>query len=554
MKILVSLSNDGFGDNRPYKMHIVDIEEITEGIYYKENETLDINKLKECVNITVNENNFKNDIQNPKEYIEANFDIGRLIGFGKKAEDFHITNVYYDEDNKPQLYRVVDSHGIISIHDISEFEYRKKSSLLGSDLDNLPSFVKKEPISKAYEWWKLRDEASKQNEKRGNFGHFEAEEDMSVKVLYHYLTGARGFKVGYHTITEIEKTSEIQHEYMLFKDMASIKLVESIPKEKEMDNLSLNDKYDVFGFKKEPYPSKRQLKYHGASMTVSCNRENYPTFDFFNGPSFQCSSQDRVDVDIKYQDGLMSVYNKLEDAGCIEKVFKLDNFRMFINNLLPEEIVSLSKSLQKEKDDNKNHGFAFPTGGHFSTLNTRDWINVIGLAVSMQYFSSELLELIEPIHQQYKNLYLLKLGELIENIGAYDALEVMKWTKENIANVLENISLVNKNGAIVKNDTSIMDQIDNLFSFKRNNSPLPEWLQIYSPETIESMGGVDLLIEAIEVRGEKVVKETMLPLIEAIEHEEKQNNRLDGKKYINPNEIIISEKVDQPNETNHIKL
>ena len=50
------------------------------------------------------------------------------------------------------------------MHDISELEYRKKSSILGGALEKLPAFVKKEPLSSAYEWWKAKDEAGKKSE------------------------------------------------------------------------------------------------------------------------------------------------------------------------------------------------------------------------------------------------------------------------------------------------------------------------------------------------------------------------------------------------------
>lgn len=235
MKVLVGLSKREFEDNEPYRMCVVETDEIKGGIKSSEWEDLDIEKLNECVNIRISTENFKNNIQNPNEYINADFDIERLIGWGRKQKDFQVTNVYYDESNQPQLYRVVSSDGYVSMHDISELEYRKMSSILGSTIEELPLFVKKEPLSSAYEWWKAKDEAGKKSESRFFSGQFETYESMPVKLLYHYLTGVKGFKVGYHTATEITEdySSEIQHEYMLFKDTANIKLRESIPKKKK---------------------------------------------------------------------------------------------------------------------------------------------------------------------------------------------------------------------------------------------------------------------------------------------------------------------------------
>lgn len=169
MKVLVGLSKIGFEDNEPYRMCIIETDEITGGIKSSEWEDLDIEKLNECVNIHISAENFKNNIQNPNEYINTDFDIEKLIGWGRKQKDFQVTNVYYDESNQPQLYRVVSSDGHVSMHDISELEYRKMSSILGSTLEELPSFVKKEPLSSAYEWWKAKDEAGKKSESRFSF-------------------------------------------------------------------------------------------------------------------------------------------------------------------------------------------------------------------------------------------------------------------------------------------------------------------------------------------------------------------------------------------------
>ncbi len=560
MKVLVGLSKRGVEDNEPYRMYIAETDEITGGIKSPEWEDLDIGKLNECVNIRISAENFKNNIQNPNEYINADFDIERLIGWGRKQKDFQVTNVYYDESNQPQLYRVVSSDGHISMHDISELEYRKKSSILGSTLEELPSFVKKEPLSSAYEWWKAKDEAGKKSESRFFSGQFETYESMPVKLLYHYLTGVKGFKVGYHTATEITEdySSEIQHEYMLFKDTANIKLRESIPKKQETHSLYSFGGYGMFGEEKDPYPDKRKLSYYGATMSMICTRENYPTFDIHHGPSSQCSyDKDGIAIGIDYRNGLMSIYNKLEDAGCISKDWRLDEYNRIFGmteySLLPEEIALLSARLQSQKENTMYGHVMSATHGHWSTFNTDTWIKVAGLAISTQFYSPELREKINPILQQYPILFSSQLGEMIEDMGAKDALEVMKWTKENSKNVLQDISLVREDGTLQKSNVSVVDQMSNLFTFKRNNYPLPDWLQIYSPETIQSLGGVELLQRAINTRGEELAKESIPILAEGIESERRYELRRAGERFIKPDEVIISEDSNYTNEINEIR-
>lgn len=561
MKILVGLSQSGFEDNEPYRMCIVETDEITDRISSLEWKDLDIVKLNECVNIRINAEKFKNNIQNPNEYINADFDIERLIGWGRKQKDFQVTNVYYDESNQPQLYRVVSSDGYISMHDISELEYSKMSSILGETLEELPSFVKKEPLSSAYEWWKAKDDAGKKSESRFFSGQFETYESMPVKLLYHYLTGVKGFKVGYHTVTEINEdySSQIQHEYMLFKDTANIKLTESVPTKENKHNLYSFGGYGMFREEKDPYPDKRKLSYYGATMSMICTRENYPTFDIHHGPSFQGSyDKDGIAIDIDYRNGLMSIYNKLQNAGCISKDWRLGEydsiFGMAEYNLIPNELALLSARLQSEKENVIYGHVMSATHGHWSTFNTDNWVKVAGLAVSTQFYSSELREKINPILQKYQILFSSELGEMIEDMGAKDALEVMKWTKENAKNVLQDISLVKEDGTLQKSNVNVVEQMSNLFTYKRNNYPLPDWLQIYSPETIQSLGGVELLQQAINTRGEELIKKSIQMLAEGIESERRYELRRVGQRFVKSNEVIISDDSNYENEIKRSKI
>ncbi len=558
MKILVGLNKRGFDDNEPYRMCIVETDEIKDGIQSSEWEDLDVSKLSECVNINISAENFKNNMQNPNEYITADFDIEKLIGWGRNQKDFQVTNVYYDESNQPQLYRVVSSDGYISMHDISELEYRKKSSILGATLEELPAFVKKEPLSSAYEWWKAKDEAGKKSESRFFSGQFETYESMPVKLLYHYLTGVKGFKVGYHTTTEITEdySSEIQHEYMLFKDTANIKLRESVPKEQNRHSLYSFGGYGMFGQEKDPYPDKRQLSYYGATMSMICTRENYPTFDIHHGPSSQSGyDKDGIAIDIDYRNGLMSIYNKLESAGCISKNWRLSGYNNFFGMteyaLLPEELALLSARLQSEKEGVRYGHVMSATHGHWSTFNTDEWIKAVGLALSTQFYSPELREKINPILQNYQVLFSSELGKMIEDMGAKDALEVMKWSKENAKTVLQDISLVKEDGTLQKANVAVVDQMSNLFTYKRNNYPLPDWLQIYSPETIEALGGVELLQQAINTRGEELTKESIPILAEGIESERRYELRKTGERFVKPEEVIVQDSMsEEPNYSN----
>lgn len=318
----------------------------------------------------------------------------------------------------------------------------------------------------------------------------------------------------------------------------------------------------MFGEEKDSYPDKRKLSYYGVTMSMICTRENYPTFDIYHGPSSQGSyDKDGIAIDIDCRNGLMSIYNKLEDAKCISKDWRLGEynriFGMTAYSLLPEEIALLSTRLQSQKENIMYGHVMSATHGHWSTFNTDNWIKVAGLAVSTQFYSAELREKIEPILQKYQILFSSELGEMIEEMGAKDALEVMKWTKENSKTVLQDISLVREDGILQKSNVTIVDQMSNLFTYKRNNYPLPDWLQIYSPETIQSLGGVELLQQAITTRGEELTKESISILAEGIESERRYELRRTGERFVKHDEILsekmMSEDTNYSNQSSGMK-
>ena len=302
----------------------------------------------------------------------------------------------------------------------------------------------------------------------------------------------------------------------------------------------------MFGEEKDPYPSKRKLSYYGATMSMICTRENYPTFDIHSGPSSQGPyDKDGIAIDIDYRNGLMYVYNKLEANGCISKDWRLSEYNSFFGMteyaLLPEELALLSAKLQSEKEGTRYGHVMSATHGHWSTFNTDQWIKASALALGTQFYGPELREKLNPIFQNYQNLYTKELRQLIEEMGAKDALETMKWTKEASREVLKTISLVKSDGSLQKANTDVVDQMSGLYTYKRNNYPLPDWLQIYSPETIEALGGVELLQELISKRGEQVAKDSVPILAEGIESERRYELRNQRKQFIQPEEIITEQ-------------
>lgn len=549
MKLLIGLSDNLLEENSSYEMCIIDTDIIPEPNSSHDNwKKVNLDELSQCVNVKVDVTKFQSLTQNPAEYISADFDVEKLIGWKRNHNDFQITNVYYDEKGEPQLYRVVNSDGYMSIHDISEYPYREANNLYGKSIEELPDFVKKEPLSAAYEWWKEKDEKGKKSESRFFSGQFETNERMPVKLLYHYLVGVKGFKVGYHTQTEITEDykPEIHHEYFLYKDTANIKLRESVPLKKEKDAVDLFDRYVMFDENGDLYPGKRKLGYYGATMSMICNRENYPKFDIYSGPSSQCQyDKDGIAISIDGRKNLMHIYNKLEESGCISKDWRLGEYNSFFGStddaLLPEELALLSTKLQSEKTNTRYCHAVSIINNHWSMLNTDQWIKVSSIAAGLQFYSPELREKLNPIFEKYKDLYMKELCILIEEMGAKDALETMKWTKESSKEVLKTISLVKNDGSLQKADIDVVDQMRGLYTYKRNNYPLPEWLQIYSPETIEILGGVELIQRLISKRGEEFAKESLPILAEVSESERKHELRNQEKRFVKPEDFIVEE-------------
>lgn len=543
MKVLVGITNNLFSENSPYEMCTLDTDDISKmNSVYNNWKDVNLDELKECVNIQVDDSKFRSSLQDPSEYIKASYDVKRLIGMGLNQRDYQVTNVYYDENGNPQLYRTVNSSGIIAMHDISEFSYSKRNSVLGNEIEKLPEFVKREPLIAAYNWWKEKDKKGKESGNKLFSGQFDTYEDMPVKLLYHYLIGVKGFKVGYHTQTKIdnEYSSKILHEYLLYKDTANIQLTESIPVKEDQDDFDLFYGYGMFGRESDIYPDERKLKYYGAHMSVICNLENYPKFDIYNSPSFGRYDENGLSIDIDGKNRLMSIYNKLEESGCIFKDWRLNYYGRLdaMDSLLPNELLLLGTKLQAEKEETSYNHVMMASHGPWSTFKTNPWIEASSLALAAQFYSPEFMEELSPVFQNYSTLYTNELRLLIEEMGAKDALEVMNWTKENAKDVLNNMSFFKPDNTLQKASVDVVDQLSDLYTYKRNNYPLPEWAQIYSKETIEALGGVDLLQELIAKRGEKFSKEFIVSFAEEIESEKISKLRSQGQHFVQLEEII----------------
>lgn len=494
MKILVGLSNGLRSEQEPYQMLIVDTEDLESG--RPEWRRVDPVVLNSCANIRVNQGAYQSYLQNPIEYLEAEFDVSKLIDVSINNREFQIINVYNDEEEgHPVLYQTANASGEIEMHHISEFPYKKKFSIYGENIEELPSYVKPSTLNDAYDWWKKKDKVSIKNKRtRFAYENFDTTEDMPVQLLYHYLVGVKGFTLGYHTITDIyeKENQEKLHEYFLFNGSANIKLKESLPVDESEIEVS------IFG-NKDPYPDKQKLGYYGATMSLICDCRNYPAFDVYTRPTSEINyDKEGIEVTIDIIDGCMGVYNRYEEAGCIAPDWRLGEhkniFGVTLTSLLPDKLASLSKKLESEKER--------ISYGHWSSYNTNDWFQVMGLALSSQYYTPELRNKLGEILREYQTIFSTKLTDMISKMSAKDTLEVMKWAEENIEDVVEEISFVREGNTIQKSNVTT-DQMKNLFTFKRNNLDLPDWLQIYSPETIEKLGGVAYLKQFIRTRGEE---------------------------------------------------
>ncbi len=507
MKILVGLSKGVKAENIPYQMFIVDVDS-TEPLKQDWQE-VSAQGLSSCSNVRVNLGNYKSIMQNPLEYLEAEFDLSKIVDSSVNSREFQVINVYKDEEGNPILYRTINASGEVKMHHISEFKYNKMFSLYGEDINTLPSFVKPTTLKDAYEWWASKDSVKmRKRATRFVYENFETDEEMPVLLLYYYLIGVKGFQLGYHTITNLQN-EEKEHEYFLFNKTANIKLKEII-KDSEEEEIA------IYG-NKNPYPDNRKIGYFGAVMSLICNRKNYPAFDYYSRPTSEANyDQEGIEATIDLTYGNMAVYNKFEEADCISTNWRLGENRNFfgitLSSLLPSVFNVFSKKFQNEKERTDF--------GHWSSHNTNEWFQVMAFALATQYFTKELRNALNEILNDYQYLFSTKLAEMIEKISAKDSLETMKWAEENVEQELKEISFIKEDGT-VQNSSMTMEQVKNLFTFKRNSYDLPDWLQIYSNDTIEKLGGAEYLNQFIATRGEESAELYLSMWAEKIENDQK---------------------------------
>ena len=101
MKILVGLSKGLKAENIPYQMLMVDVDLKEQG----KQDWIQITPqaLSSCSNVRVNLDKYKSITQNPVEYLEADFDVSRLVDINANSKEFQIINIYTDELERPVL-------------------------------------------------------------------------------------------------------------------------------------------------------------------------------------------------------------------------------------------------------------------------------------------------------------------------------------------------------------------------------------------------------------------------------------------------------------------
>lgn len=454
--------------NDKYYMNVVNTEEkITDDNYQLVNQYI----LNQCENVRTN--HFLSGRQNPLEYLRGDFDVSRLIidsgDLRNKIKDFQIITVYEDDNKKPILYSSIDRAGKISIHDISEFEYVKNGSILGSSIDNLPSFVSHEPVVNAK---KYLEEFIKDDELS----------DLPVGLAKIYLMLVKNFKEGYETVTKIDTGIEFDiRESMLFNGASTIKLSEYISENKDFF-LTKQDELS------NPFPKERTVGFSSNPLVVLGIKRILPNvfnksvpyeYEFYNLKS--------IKVSIPFWECGFSLYDKHVKGKELLQVWPLDfNNNLSIDiykNILPKELVNLPHLFYK---DMKITPFAINRFQNLANDNiyVETWIYTVALLMCWQFYSDFFKKRIKRIIEDYQNIYNVALSNLVKDIGPESTLIVMKWMKAHLKEALSNI---------YGSTTACVDEYNCLFTFHQNDYDLDENIRVYSSDTILKYGGVDKL-------------------------------------------------------------
>lgn len=480
--------------NKYYFMNIVDTDNESKKYNYQ---LIDPDILDSCDNVSVQ--NYLSSKQNPKEYLKGEFDVTDLIVDNNKLkarlDDYQIVSIYYDDNNKPCLYRSVNRAGDISMHDISEFDYTKKNSILGDDINNLPSFVEKKKVEDAYLYLNNnRLDESKIGE-------------MPVGLAKHYLIGVKGFKEGYHTVTKTIYGVPISiHEYMLFNGTASLKLIEYVTEDKDV----FLTKQDYFS---NPYPKERTVDYAPSPIILLGSKQIISSF-FKLGvkTEFTFYNNKITKLIIPFDEDTFTMFDKYKKSKATYNIWKLDSnnnitFDIY-EHILPNEIFKLPSSFCR---DMKNLPFSVNKSYKLEEENdnVKRWIYTVALFICWPFYTNDFKKRIRAIIKNYKMIYTSALNNLVRDIGPKNTLFVMKWTQEHLKEVMKNI---------LDTDISFVDENSCLFTFYQNKFDLPEVLRVYSEDTILSYGGVDKLKEDFETKNSEY-KTFIIMTLEKIESE-----------------------------------
>lgn len=472
-------------------MHtIISIEDVT------------LDTLESCDNIDVIRDAFRDNMQDPLEYISAQFDTSIFITDDYvDCFSFYVTHLYYDSDDNIQLFRTINPFGKIDIHDVSEWECRKEYSVYGNDLENMPSFVQKDTLMDAYQWWKY----SKNEGDNLSFydNGFEIYEFMPIKLIYHYLVGVLGFQLGYHVAYPNNSyfAGEI-HEYMLVKGSANLKLIENVDLSCERD---------------DAYNRQRTLWYYRFRLSFLCKKEQEEYLKSL-GLTVKDYDSSLCEVYLETEKDAIKIYERLYLEGLIVEEWRPKQTGgisdTLLHNLIPLYIYILNSKYEAKKHrDSTNFNKEY---------YSCKWMKAASLVACKQFYSDYLLTVLNPIFDSYSEILNHYFREMLYNMGSRRTFMTMRWTYRNLLKTIEGMRYDDGiiNSPVVP---SSIENNDKIFSFCRNDLDVPDWLKVYSRAVIEELGGVEFIKKMLSEGKAAIVKRTLTELADAIEEKNPKN-------------------------------
>lgn len=479
------------------KSYILRTAEINGAFPVIQEKEMTLEELEDCINISIKSECPKRE-DGPKGYFSAKNSLGEYIDFRNLSDsNFFVTNIYYDENNKPQLYRSIDVMGNVSVNDISEWKYYSHLSILGPDLNRI-AYMKQiynEPVRLLYHWWGTRADRSK------TFADsFMIDDKMPVKVLYHYLVGVLGFKIGYSSILPADHWDGVGEvrEYMLIKGSANVKLMEVV--EEETDELT-------------SYPRKRTVGFAGFKLSFLCPKDK--ELSDKKGIVVEDYSRKYNEVALEKCPEALKIFKEFDDRGLVSQRWGLGYknriSKNLMSNLLPLNILLLNSVYEFKKWTSYNLGGTIP--------KMAGWIKAVSIANCMQFYSQSLSSVLNPIIKNYPYVLKYYFIELLNSLGPKKTQALMNWLYKSLIKELGNIRVSDGLSSYYAPIATVVNTMSELFNFKKNDLNLPDWLRIYSVETIESIGGEEFIWDLIGKLGEVNAKRSLIPLIEKIEEE-----------------------------------